>query len=82
MDKLIMDFNVGTKDKVNRLIVGFGLIIFAMTMSGTPPWIALAALYPILTAIVAWDPVYAVYTMLSKITALKLGVKQEKLALS
>jgi hypothetical protein len=75
MNKLLMDFNIGLFDKCNRLLMGSVLLILAMSMNAIPPWIALLALYPILTAITAWDPVYAIAGWICRGLANKLSMK-------
>ena len=75
MNKLLMDFNVGFFDKCNRLLMGSALLMLAMSMNVIPPWVALIALYPILTAIIAWDPVYAAVGWICRGLTEKLSIK-------
>lgn len=82
MENTIMDFNMGMNDRVNRFMVGAILIVLSMVSVITPTWIALIALYPILTAIISWDPVYAAYDVLAKIIKSKISRKGGKLALN
>jgi hypothetical protein len=81
MDKHIMDFNVSFYDKVNRLVMGSLLLIAMMSMESIPAWLTLVPLYPILTAIAAWDPLYAVFNLARKTVAEKSAFKGGKLAL-
>ena len=82
MEKFTMDFNIGMNDRVNRIIVGSMLILALMVTDNTPAWIALAALYPVLTAIIAWDPVYAVFNQLAKLFNTRTLKKGGKLAIN
>ena len=81
MDKQIMDFNVGFYDKVNRLVMGSLLLIAMMAMESIPAWLTLVPAYPILTAIAAWDPLYAVFNLTRKAIGGKPSVKIGNLAL-
>ncbi len=51
--------NIGTIERGMRL--GLGTLLLALVFqSGLPPyWFALTAPYPVMTAIMAWDPLYA-----------------------
>ncbi len=47
-------------DRVARLLLGGLLIGLVMSFAPVvPAWLALLATYPVLTAIMAWDPLYA-----------------------
>ncbi len=81
MDKLIMDFNVSFYDRINRLVLGSLLLIAMMAMASIPAWLSLIPLYPILTAIAAWDPLYAILNLARSLIADKLSIKPGKLAL-
>ena len=83
MDKLIMDFNVSFYDRANRLVLGSLLLIAIMATSSVPAWLALIPLYPILTAIAAWDPLYAVFNLARNLTTAtdRVSIKPGKLAL-
>lgn len=81
MDKPIMDFNMGLYDRVNRLVLGCLLLIAMMDTNNLPPWLTLFTLYPILTAITAWDPVYAVLIAARRSFLDKFSIKESKLAL-
>ncbi len=65
-NRLGVIYNIGLLDRVLRFIVGFALLaagVIGMTMSPmVSGWEAVAILvsvYPILTAILGWDPAYA-----------------------
>jgi len=81
MDKLIMDFNVSFYDRVNRLVLGSFLLVAMMATASIPAWLTLIPLYPILTAIAAWDPLYALFNLGRSLLADKFSIKGGKLAL-
>jgi hypothetical protein len=81
MDKPIMEMNVSFYDKVNRLVMGSILLIAIMATESVPAWLTLIPLYPILTAIAAWDPLYAMFNLARNLVAEKLSIKAGKLAL-
>ena len=80
-----MNFNLRFYDRINRAIIGSMMLLATMATSGIPPWVALLALYPILTAIIAWDPLYALFgaacSKMHRNTIDKLSIKAAKLAL-
>jgi len=80
MDKRIMDFNMSFYDRINRLGMGSWLLIAMMASNDIPAWLTLIPLYPILTAIAVWDPVYALFNLSRKLFADKFSVKSGKLA--
>ena len=85
MDKQIMNFNMGFYDRINRIVIGSMMLIAIMATNSLPPWATLLTLYPILTAIIAWDPFYAMLgASLGKMhrnSTGKLKIKGGKLAL-
>lgn len=81
MDKLIMDFNVSFYDRINRLVMGSLLLIAMMASASIPAWLTLIPLYPILTAIAAWDPLYAVFNLARCLITNRLSTKEGKLVL-
>ncbi|MGD8570846.1 MAG: hypothetical protein PVH98_00235 [Gammaproteobacteria bacterium] len=53
--------NVSRSEAIRRYVLGGGLIAAVVLSSGAiPAWIALAACYPIFTAMVQWDPLNAI----------------------
>lgn len=61
--------NLNTKDRIIRTSIGSALLISMLLMASGPLSIAalsLAAFYPLLTALLAWDPVYHVALSVSK----------------
>ena len=57
--------NMGRQEAIARLILGMTLII-AVYQPGVSPLLALVATYPVLTAMMKWDPVYALFALLFK----------------
>ena len=56
----ILDSNMTNLERVIRMLIGFSLVSSVMFFgSMVPPWVALYAVYPLITAIMAWDPIYA-----------------------
>jgi len=51
--------NLDMKDRGVRFATGAVLIGAVMSMPSLPAWLALVAPYPVVTAIMGWDPVYA-----------------------
>lgn len=50
--------NLSIIERVLRHGLGWGLILAVLQTPFVPPWIAIVAIYPLLTAILAWDPFY------------------------
>lgn len=50
-----------------RLVLGVIPLSIIMLNMKTEAWIALLAIYPIITAIMAWDPLYAAVNSLNSI---------------
>ncbi|ALP54563.1 hypothetical protein Tel_16175 [Candidatus Tenderia electrophaga] len=58
--------NIHPLERFARLVLGAAMIalIFSSSASiatsfASNPWITLASVYPVMTAIMAWDPLYA-----------------------
>lgn len=81
MDKSIMDLNIGFYDRSSRFLFGLVALVALMATDTLPPTLALLTLYPTLTAIVAWDPLYAVQIKLGKAIKSAFSAKTGKLAL-
>jgi hypothetical protein len=56
--------NMGAVEVVIRFLSGALLLAVIMINSIVPVWFALLAIYPVVTAIMAWDPVYAAVRLL------------------
>lgn len=62
-----MNTNIGSFERVIRPIVAIGIITMVMVLAQIPPWLALLATYPFFTALLSWDPIYAlINTVLRK----------------
>lgn len=59
MNQATFNQNLGIVEKTLRWTIG-ALLIGAVIMGlAVPAWLAILATYPVLTAIVSWDPFYA-----------------------
>jgi hypothetical protein len=54
-----MEINLSRSEALRRFVLGSGLIGAVLTVPTLPAWIALVACYPVLTAIMQWDPANA-----------------------
>lgn len=54
----IMPINVGTADRIIRIVAGVALIAYAAVSHGAIQWIAVAGVILIITAIVRFCPAY------------------------
>lgn len=51
--------NVKPLERLARLVIGSLLVASIFNPGVTAYWLALLAVYPFITAIMAWDPLYA-----------------------
>ncbi len=65
--KTIFDANIRLTENIARYFLGALLIGLVMVVPFAPVWLALLAIYPIVTAIISWDPVYAAGGLLKTI---------------
>lgn len=63
MNELLKE-NLGVVGVGLRFLFGALLLAVTMVNSIVPVWLALFAIYPVMTAIMAWDPVYAILHVL------------------
>ncbi len=63
--------NVQPIDRLARFILGAAMIALIFTPGFNSYWITLASVYPIMTAIMAWDPLYALLGQLQSSAARK-----------
>ena len=56
--------NLNPTDRLARLILGAVLIAVIFQPGFSHFWVALTSVYPIMTAIMAWDPIYALLAKL------------------
>lgn len=61
MAKMLME-NMGPMERASRLVLA-AVMVGAVKIwpETTPTWLALLSAYPFLTALVSWDPFYAMY---------------------
>lgn len=51
--------NVGTEDKVARMAIGMVLLSTVLFADGAARWFGLIGLFPLLTALVSYCPLYS-----------------------
>lgn len=56
-----MDRNVGTVDRVLRIIAGLALLSLLFILEGNARWFGLIGLVPLLTASLSWCPLYTLF---------------------
>ena len=56
-----MKKNVGTIDKVLRVVLGFALLAYVVLGSGSLRFIGLVGIVPLLTALVGYCPLYSLF---------------------
>ena len=56
--------NMCLSETVFRLMLGIALLAVTMFDSKAAVWLALLAVYPVISAITAWDPFYAISKMI------------------
>jgi len=54
-----MQQNVGSTDKVIRVVIGLVLLSLVFFVKGSIRWLGLIGLVPIFTAFVGWCPAYS-----------------------
>ena len=59
-----MSTNVKTSEQVIRPIFSILIAVAVLLLPQLPPWLALVAIYPFFTALIGWDPFYAVFNAL------------------
>lgn len=65
--KTFFDANICGTENITRYALGALLIVLTMQAQFAPVWLALVAIYPIVTAIIAWDPIYAAIRLLKAV---------------
>lgn len=55
-----MKANVGSLDKVLRIIVGLGLLSLIFILEGNQRWFGLIGIVPLVTALIGWCPLYMI----------------------
>ena len=59
-----MNTNVKTSEQVIRPIFSLIITTAVLLLPQLPPWLALVATYPFFTALIGWDPFYAIFHFL------------------
>lgn len=65
--KTFFDPNIRGTEDITRYLMGALLIGLVMYAQFAPVWLALVAIYPIVTAIIFWDPMYAALRLLKTV---------------
>lgn len=60
-----MTHNIGSADRIVRLIVGLALVSLIFLLEGDLRWIGLIGLVPLATALLRWCPLYGVFGLSS-----------------
>lgn len=56
--------NVNTHEQIIRPIISILIAVAVLRLPQIPPWVALLSVYPFFTALIGWDPFYAVFNAL------------------
>jgi len=56
-----MDKNVGSVDKVVRIVGGLAILSLVFLLEGSARWLGLIGIGPILTVVFSWCPAYTVF---------------------
>ena len=59
----------GFIERMSRAFIGFMLLLFSFTVAINSEWFStlqLVAMYPLLTALIAWDPVYFIIDIIKE----------------
>lgn len=80
--------NLNSKDRTIRTLIGMSFILAMLMETADPLYIAaltLASFYPLLTALLSWDPVYSAVTeiasVFTKTKEVSAKVPEEKLSI-
>ncbi len=57
----MLNKNMGTTDRIIRLVLGVVLISLVVVLDGPLRFVSLIALVPLITSFVSWCPVYAIF---------------------
>lgn len=53
--------NVGSVDKIARVILGVGLLCLIFVLEGNLRWLGLIGIVPLATMAMGWCPAYAIF---------------------
>ena len=56
-----MNTNIGTIDRLLRVVVGLALLSLLFVLEGNIRWVGLIGLVPLFTAVVGWCPAYTLF---------------------
>jgi hypothetical protein len=71
--------NISTAEQARRYAIGTALILLVLANNAFPAWIALVACYPILTAVIQWDPVnYVFQAVINKFNKLQSTINFDR----
>ncbi len=56
-----MNVNVGSLDRLIRVIIGLALLFLLFFIEGNLKWLGLIGLVPLFTAAVKWCPLYTLF---------------------
>jgi len=70
---MAMKLNVGWHDRATRIVIGLAIVAAVFFWQVDPRWLAVIALYPLVTAIGGWCPVYEVLDLTTDSTGKKEG---------
>ena len=57
--------NVGTLDRIIRVVIGLGLLSLLFVLEGNARWWGLIGVVPLLTAAIGWCPAYVPFGLSS-----------------
>ena len=63
--------NVGTLDRIIRVVIGLGLLSLLFVLEGNARWWGLIGVVPLLTAAIGWCPAYVPFGLSSCVTKAK-----------
>jgi len=53
-----MDHNVGTADRIIRIVLGIALLSLVFVLETKARWLGLIGIIPVMTALMGWCPLY------------------------
>lgn len=61
-----MVHNVGSIDKVVRIVIGLALLSLIFILEGNIRWLGLIGIVPLFTVAMGWCPAYAIFKISTK----------------
>jgi hypothetical protein len=58
---MLMTTNMGSADRIIRVVVGLALLSLLLLLDGPARWLGLIGIVPLATAFVRWCPAYALF---------------------